>query len=156
MDLARHAINQPHIADFIPQVITADTQTAGKGRNNHKWWSPESAGLYAAFIVPVEEYYEFLTMWIGTGIVRELKKYTHLDIKQIGINDIYLDNRKLGGILCEVYKGYLIVGVGLNVICPVLILPELQDRAVWLDEFSADRLLSRAGLLQVLAEAIIK
>src|SRR5665213_6460 len=148
--LAETAIDGEHISDLIPTVITADEQTAGKGRNGHLWWSPKNAGLYSAFIVPLDEYHAFMTMWIGAGIVRELKKYTHLDIKQVGMNDIFLDHRKLGGILCEVYKKYLIVGVGLNIIRPVEVIAELQDTAVWLDEFSADRLLAKADLISIL------
>jgi BirA family biotin operon repressor/biotin-[acetyl-CoA-carboxylase] ligase len=156
MQLAKTAINQPHIEDFIPTVITAECQTAGKGRNGHKWWSPRGAGLYAAFIIPLDEYHEFMTLWLGTAIVRELRRYTRLDIHQVGINDIYLDNRKLGGVLCEAYKKYSIVGIGLNIIRPVGVIPELQNTAVWLDEYSADRLLARADLINVLAEAIVK
>jgi BirA family transcriptional regulator, biotin operon repressor / biotin---[acetyl-CoA-carboxylase] ligase len=156
IDLAERAINQPNIADFIPQVITADKQTRGRGRTGASWFSPEGCGLYVSFIVPVEEYHEFLTMWIGAAIVRELKRYTHLDIRQAGINDLFLDNRKLGGIICEVYKGYLIVGVGLNTFRPTRVRKDLDKTAVWLNEFSNESLLSTGDLLQVLAEAIIK
>jgi BirA family transcriptional regulator, biotin operon repressor / biotin---[acetyl-CoA-carboxylase] ligase len=156
IDLAKRAIDQPHIADFIPMVITADKQTRGRGRKGDVWFSPEGCGIYAAFVVPLTEYHEFMTMWIGSAIVRELKRYTHLDIKQIGINDLYLDNRKLGGILCEAYKGYLIVGVGLNIFRPSdnKIRKDLLSTIVYLNEFGAEHLLDRPDLINVLAEAI--
>lgn len=156
MDLAKHAIDQPYIADFIPLVITADKQTRGRGRNGGSWFSPEDCGLYASFVIRLDEYHEFMTMWIGTAIVRELQNYTHLDIKQVGINDLYLAGRKLGGIICEVYKGYLIVGIGLNLFRPSKIRKDLQQSAIWLNEFGAEHLLDRADLIKVLEKAIVK
>lgn len=156
MDLAKHAIDQPNIADFIPQVITADKQTRGRGRTGAAWFSPESCGLYVSFITNLTEYHEFMTMWIGSAIVREFRRHTRLDIRQVGINDIYLDQRKLGGVICEVYKNYLIVGVGLNIRRPVKVRKDLLETAIWLDEFSAESKLATGDLLQALAKAIIK
>lgn len=156
MDLAKNAIDQPNIATWCPLVITADKQTKGRGRNGKSWFSPDGMGLYSAFVKPVDEYHEFITMWMGAAIVRELRSYTLLDIKQVGINDIYLANKKLGGILCEVYKGYLIVGVGLNVFKPMKIRNDLLEKAIWLNEFSSEGLLSRTDLIKVLEGAVIR
>lgn len=158
MDLARHAIDQPQIVDCIPTVVTADKQTKGEGQNGNIWWSPEGMGLYASFIVPEPKHDTangLLTSYIGHAVVSALRAHTHLNIYQMGINDIYLDQRKLGGMLCEIYKGYLIIGIGLNVFRPSKVRKDLLKTAVWLNEFGAEHLLGRAQLIDVLSKRLI-
>ena len=142
-----------------PIVIYADKQTQGRGRNGKSWWSPEGMGLYASLVTqrpPDAAHDIFLTMWLGTAIVRGLRQYTLLDIHQIGVNDIYLDERKLGGILCEIYKERLIVGVGLNLYRPTKVRKDLISSACWLNEFGSEERIVIPKLLNILSEAVCR
>lgn len=138
-------------------VYIAHQQTKGRGRYGKTWWSPEGMGLYASFVKKYNQIdTDMLTTWLGHGIVTVLKKYTLLDIHQEGINDIYLDKRKLGGILCEVYKDYLIVGVGLNLFRPTKVRKDLLQSAVWMNEYGSEQRISINILIDLLAGVIFK
>lgn len=43
---AEHLVSEP---ESLPILFVAESQTAGRGRGNHTWWSPEG-GLYLAII----------------------------------------------------------------------------------------------------------
>lgn len=137
--------------------IIANKQTHGRGRLGKVWWSPADCGLYTSFVTKYNNTEpELLTTWIGHGIVTVLKKYTLLDIHQEGINDIYLDKRKLGGILCEIYKGHLIVGVGLNLFRPAKVRRDLEKTAIWLNEYASEYLIDRTKLVELIAGVVLR
>jgi len=99
-------------------VVTADAQTAGKGRGGKRWDSPGGMGLWISFLVRGE--WEapptLVPILVGLAVTRALERLCP-SLKP-GIkwpNDIEVEGRKLGGILCEgVGTGAVVVGVGLN------------------------------------------
>lgn len=156
-ETARHWIDKFPDNIKAAHIVSANKQTRGKGRNGKSWWSPEDRGLYASFVRRYNHVeVEMLTTWLGHGVVSALRKYTLLDIKQEGINDIYLDKRKLGGILCEVYKDYLIVGIGINLFRPVNIRKDLVGKSIWLSEYASEYLCDKYELINLLSEVIFK
>lgn len=136
-------------------TIVADRQTRGHGQGGKSWWSPEGMGLYISIIRPVPALpHESLTSLIGAKLVHTLRRYTLLQIHQQGINDIYLDGRKLGGILCEIYNNRLIVSVGLNLFRPNKVRKDLQRSAIWLNEFGAEHLIDGYKLVKMIEELL--
>jgi len=106
-------------------VISTDFQSSGKGQRNNIWQSEPSENLlfsiilYPSFLSVSKQFY--LSMFTVNAITSLLE--TVLDPKKLFIkwpNDIYYENRKLGGILIQNnLKGENIessvIGIGLNV-----------------------------------------
>ncbi len=109
-------------------VILADTQTAGKGRMNRKFSSPSGTGIYMSIILrPKFSAMEALTITTAAAVAVS-KAIEKLTAKQTGIkwvNDIYMADRKVCGILIESKIApdgnslkYAILGIGINVFAP--------------------------------------
>ncbi|MBD5137107.1 MAG: biotin--[acetyl-CoA-carboxylase] ligase [Lachnospiraceae bacterium] len=112
--------------DGIPNntLIIADEQTNGKGRFGRSFYSPAKTGLYFSLLIKPE--FDTSTAVLITGVIAvaicraiETLAGKHPGIKWI--NDIYMDNKKIAGILTEASSGfesgkfdYIIIGVGIN------------------------------------------
>jgi BirA family biotin operon repressor/biotin-[acetyl-CoA-carboxylase] ligase len=99
-------------------VITADEQTAGYGRQGRRWASPRGDNLYATFCLFLPEAYPMLTFVMALSVAKVLKGHGLVpEIKWP--NDLLIDKKKIGGILCESKKidsmHFMAIGVGLNV-----------------------------------------
>lgn len=104
-------------------ICIAETQTAGRGRLGRTWCSPYAKNLYLSvsrdFIKTT--YKSGLSLVMAIAIIDALRKYgisSDLGIKWP--NDIYWQQRKLGGILLEVasevHRYYrMVIGFGLNI-----------------------------------------
>jgi biotin-[acetyl-CoA-carboxylase] ligase BirA-like protein len=109
-----------------PFIIHAKAQTAGKGTQGRKWISPEGAGLYFSIVHPFENNHSIpvtplLTIAAGIACAKAIEELTQLKIQLKPINDLYLESRKLGGILTEsmISNGQcrgLITGIGINIL----------------------------------------
>lgn len=105
-------------------LIYCDLQTAGRGQRGKSWVSPAGAGIYASFVFPCEqsptlfiENPSSLTIKSAEIVRDELKRITDIDFEMRGINDIYYGDKKLAGILCEIYqKRFVICGYGINLL----------------------------------------
>lgn len=102
------------------ECVIANNQTKGRGKRGNVWISNKGAALFS-FSVPndKEELMEKITIFMG-HIVREvLKKYISEENQKYLTfkwpNDIYYKNKKMCGILCEVIRNHIIVGIGINV-----------------------------------------
>lgn len=110
----------------IPQgtVVLADSQTAGQGRLQRSWFSPPNANIYGSIVFTLNMQKLQAIGWIplmaGSAIAEALEGNTSSHIKLKWPNDILLDERKVGGILCESFKKSstktcVIIGFGINV-----------------------------------------
>lgn len=100
-------------------LAIAKVQTLGRGRRGNKWVSTEGAALFSFVLkhdieIPEEEYMK-LSLLIGYSLLYSLKKIENLDYKFKWTNDLYLDEKKISGILVEKIKDNYIVGIGLNI-----------------------------------------
>lgn len=112
-----------------PLLVTATTQSAGRGRNGREWQSPRG-GIWMSAAWPAtlepERYMAFpivvgLVVW--EAIHEVVHKFGAFDARRLKIkwpNDILLDDCKVCGILCETVASgsrltHLIAGVGINV-----------------------------------------
>lgn len=155
LDLARQGAEQG-------TVIQADQQTGGRGRGRRQFSSPPG-GLYFSLIVrPALEPEDFplLTLAAGVGLCRGIKQAAGVQVQLKWPNDLYVADRKLGGILTESgpLRGglpeFVVIGVGIN----LLVLPEdfpleLRGRIISLAELGAER--RPADLLPHLVEELL-
>jgi BirA family biotin operon repressor/biotin-[acetyl-CoA-carboxylase] ligase len=116
-------------------VVTADEQTAGRGRRGHAWFAPPgSCLLYSALVRPFAADQSTLLPLAGPLAVCEAAEAVAPVRCQVKWpNDIWIDERKVAGILAEARpdEGWAVVGVGLNVAIPEGDFPaELRDTAI--------------------------
>ncbi len=131
-------------------VVTAAEQSEGRGRQGRSWVAPADAALlYSAVVRPLEERHLLLPLAIPIAVceaAERLQPGAECRIKWP--NDIWLEGRKLAGILIEArpQDGWAVVGVGLNLaIAPERFPAELRETATSLDG-SAPRETARAAL----------
>jgi len=100
-------------------VVTADSQTAGKGRSGKRWESPAGMGLWISFLVRSESQVPatLVPILVGLAATRALERLC--PSLRPGIkwpNDIYCQGRKLAGILIEspAIGEMLVLGIGIN------------------------------------------
>lgn len=103
----------------LNKLIISKVQKRGHGRKNNEWLS-EKGGLYFSFSVEPIEYIYFLPILTSYSIGKVLKKLNFNSVKIKIPNDVYLNNKKVCGVISESYfKGDKLlgegIGVGLNV-----------------------------------------
>ena len=109
-------------------VIVAESQTMGRGRLGRTFHSPAGSGIYFSILLRPEISAEdslYLTTAAAVAIAKAIEdvKECTADIKWV--NDIYIDNKKVCGILTEGSFNienneldYAIVGIGINITTP--------------------------------------
>ena len=102
-------------------LCVAESQTKGRGRNLKKWQSPRYENIYMSLSFSIDqEFKNFSSFSLVSALAVHnvlLKQNIFTEIKWP--NDIYLNRKKIGGILIETFsrdkKNLIIVGIGLNV-----------------------------------------
>lgn len=105
-------------------VIMAESQYAGRGQQQNKWNSEPGKNLTFSlllnpvFLSPLNQFY--LTRVISLGVAEALQAAAQSRISIKWPNDIYYNDRKLGGILIEnILQGsqikHAVAGIGLNI-----------------------------------------
>ena len=123
-------------------VVVAEAQTRGRGRGGAVWHSPAGAGLWLSVLLPCEEPVPAsLPLAVGVAAARAAEEVAPGVL--VGIkwpNDLEVAGRKIGGILCEHGHGWVVVGIGLNVLTPEAGIPaEVAARATSLEASSGGR-----------------
>ena len=104
-------------------VVTSEKQTLGKGRFGRSWYSPEKVGAYISIIItpkiPLEKA-PGLSIMTALAAAETFEKYCPGKVKIKWPNDILLGNRKVAGVLTELYTknnkiDYVVVGIGINI-----------------------------------------
>lgn len=103
-------------------ILLSEFQTDGSGRRQKKWVSPLGENIYLSikFTLKNTRNIQFLPLLIAISICKSLSKSGINNCKIKWPNDLYLDDKKLGGILVEsrynAESGYMIIaGIGLNI-----------------------------------------
>lgn len=99
--------------------VIAQTQTAGVGRRGNIWVSNMGMALFSFALQEdrskeIEEY-KRLPLIVGISVLSALKKIEDLDYKFKWTNDIYLEDKKLSGVLVEKIDDFFIIGIGINI-----------------------------------------
>lgn len=109
-------------------VVSADEQTRGRGRRGRSWVSSRDKGIYLSMIWrPKMSAHQIgrLTIITALAAARALETATMLNIQTKWPNDLLVNRKKVGGILCEAeFKTgaaiedsieFVVAGVGLNI-----------------------------------------
>lgn len=121
-------------------LVVTDSQNAGRGRlAGRVWHSPPEAGLYFSLILrprlaPAD--FPKLTLAAGLALGKALENLTRCKPRLKWPNDLFLNERKCGGILTETQAisgegdTAVVVGIGLNVNTPPEAFPDdLRSKA---------------------------
>ncbi len=144
------------------RVLFAEQQTGGRGRRGRTWVSPLAQNLYFSIGWHFDQgiaQVEGLSLAVGVAIVRSLQDCGIQGLALKWPNDIWLEGRKLAGILIEVGgdlsgQFHLVLGVGLNTHLPPDVAKSqgwaslLEQRAVSRNELAAALTIALARLLE--------
>src|ERR1700750_2411169 len=85
-------------------VIIANAQTAGRGRMGRTWRSEPGAGIWLALIERPRDAsaLDVLSLRIGLALAPALDAFADGPVRLKWPNDLYVDERKLAGVLIEV------------------------------------------------------
>jgi BirA family transcriptional regulator, biotin operon repressor / biotin---[acetyl-CoA-carboxylase] ligase len=124
-------------------VVTADEQSAGRGRRGNAWFAPPgSCLLYSALVHPfTADDSPLLPLAVPLAVCEAAEAVAPVRCQLKWPNDVWIDERKVSGVLVEARpdEGWAVVGVGLNVAIPDdEFPPELRDRAISLLPTEAD------------------
>lgn len=106
-------------------IVIADYQNHGKGRNGRSFYSPKQKGIYLSLMLkPQLSLYDSLkiTACCAVAVVKAIQKNYPLFPEIKWVNDIIVNDKKVSGILCEatlemntIQIENMVVGVGINV-----------------------------------------
>ena len=144
-------------------VLTAEVQTAGRGRRGREWLSPFGRNLAVSLGVAVDRppaQVGALALAVGLGVHDALAEAGTPGVQLKWPNDVLLDGRKVAGILVELVRlapvVEVVIGIGINVGCASAIASQVEqpiaDMAEAVPGVSRNQLLARV-LDHVLAES---
>ena len=115
-------------------IVISEEQTNGKGRLGRSFYSPANTGIYMSIILKLSLTTMdsvLITTSSAVAICDAIEKLTGINCQIKWINDIYLNGKKIAGILAETSTNfesktidYLILGIGLNFTQPKNDFPE--------------------------------
>lgn len=124
-------------------VISAGTQTAGRGRSGHTWISPKKISVATSILLYPDgismEHLPRLTIIAGVAVAEAVEELYLLHTQIKWPNDVLIDSKKICGILTEMeaengHAKQVVCGIGVNVHQKKEdFAPEIRDMATSLD-----------------------
>ena len=112
-------------------VVIAGTQTAGRGRQGRTFFSPEGTGVYMSLLLRPDnlEHPERITVTAAVAAAKAIETVSGKSAKIKWVNDVFLDGRKVCGILTEGGQTadggfWAVLGIGVNLMPPHQTFPE--------------------------------
>lgn len=105
------------------EVVVAESQNRGRGRNKHVWQSPPECNIYTSIILRPSikpSLAPQLTLMAGVAVAELLTQYCPDTVSLKWPNDVLIGGKKICGILTEmsVKHGavdFVVVGIGINI-----------------------------------------
>jgi len=113
-------------------VLIAGKQTAGRGRMGRSFYSPCGSGIYMSVLLKPRNGKNplFITTDAAVCCARVLERLSGEKAEIKWVNDIYIKEKKVCGILTEGAGVYAVLGIGINILPPQKGFPdEIKDRA---------------------------
>lgn len=132
---------------LTPVVFIANAQSAGRGRRGKSFDSSAGAGIYISFLMPVGERQKdaaSITANAAVKLCRALEEFFGISAGIKWVNDIYVNDRKLAGILAESVLSdsgeikYYICGIGINIFKRVFP-DEIKEIAITVEEILGEK-----------------
>lgn len=105
-------------------LVTAETQTAGKGRMGRSFYSPSGGSIYMSVVLRPQtdmESSQLITSCITVATAEAIDRVCSTDVKIKWVNDLFLGEKKICGILTEASLNfengrldYAVAGIGIN------------------------------------------
>lgn len=103
-------------------VVFAESQTSGRGRRENKWIAPRGKDLMFSLLLqpaaPFEKWPRITTL-AALAICKAIEAELPLQPRIKWPNDVYVNDRKISGLLAETVSTpnglHLVLGIGLNV-----------------------------------------
>lgn len=138
-----------------PAVVVAARQTAGRGQRTNRWWA-DAGSLCATFVTPASAHpVGQVPLRAGLAVAAIVDRYCRgACVRLKWPNDVWVEGRKIAGILCRRIQNCDVIGIGLNVRTDLRRMPRaLRAHATALTAHTR-RAPSRARLLVELWQAL--
>ena len=123
-----------------PLLIVADMQKAPRGRFNRPFFAAKQQGIYMSLLLEPKEQLQELpqyTILMAVAVAEAIDELLGVESQIKWVNDIYLNHKKVVGILSEAMTDvetnslkYIIIGMGINFSIPQEKFPEeLREKA---------------------------
>lgn len=136
-------------------LVIAESQTGGKGRMGRAFFSPEHSGVYISYVLHpgmLAEKAVMITSMAAVAVARAIEAVADVKVGIKWVNDLYINARKVCGILCEASMDfesgqleYAVLGIGVNV--AAMRFPEELDAIATSIENECGRPVSRNRLI---------
>ncbi len=115
-------------------VVIAEEQTKGRGRMGRNFFSPPAGGIYMTFIL--EPRFDtsrsvLITTAASVAVCKAIEKVTGISCRIKWVNDIYMKDKKICGILTEAVTDFesghidhIVLGIGINYSTSRSVFPE--------------------------------
>jgi BirA family transcriptional regulator, biotin operon repressor / biotin---[acetyl-CoA-carboxylase] ligase len=114
-------------------VVSAEEQTAGRGRQGRAWTGPAGKALLCSVVLrPEPERAPLLPLTAAVAVCEAIEELGAGTCRIKWPNDVWIDRKKVAGILVEARpsEGWAVVGIGINVsISPQDFPAEIRDAA---------------------------
>ncbi|MGO4392593.1 biotin--[acetyl-CoA-carboxylase] ligase [Variovorax sp. M-6] len=113
--------------ETAPVLLVAERQTAGRGRLGRPWQSAQDAGeppslTFSLGLSLAPRDWSGLSLAVGASVAQSLDPSRSAGVALKWPNDLWVQERKLGGILIETallqpdaLERYLVIGIGINI-----------------------------------------
>ena len=98
-------------------LVTAGVQSAGRGRHGRLWSAPAGKALLCSTVLaPLRAEHALLPLAVPVAVCESIESVAPVECRIKWPNDIWLDERKVAGILIEARPPqWAVIGVGVNV-----------------------------------------
>lgn len=119
-------------------VCLTELQRAGRGRRGRRWIAPFGAGVAMSAAWTFSDgasTLPSLSLAVGVAITRALSRAGAVGVALKWPNDIYFQDRKIGGVLIELKAeasgpAHVVIGIGINVALPAAARREIEAAGV--------------------------
>lgn len=123
-------------------LVVAEEQIKGRGRLDRQWFSPRGGIWFSLLLKPLLSPYQapLLTLLASLAGVKGVKKATGCSLSIKWPNDLFLQGKKVAGILTEINAemdriNFVVAGIGINANISPLYFPEdISSKAISLME----------------------
>lgn len=106
-------------------LVVAAEQTAGRGRQGKSFYSPAKTGVYFSLVIRPQTSLQNVvtaTTAAAVAVCRAIEKLTDLKPSIKWVNDVFIDGKKICGILTEAITNFeegivdsVVIGIGINI-----------------------------------------